>query len=155
MNFNKIVILLITLAFVASVGVVAAENASVGPFTFTVPDGYTVVNTTDNLVVMQKDANNVVNFATGVGDDIESSKQSLIAEGNELIEESTLNYQNMEINLQAFKFNNGQMLSYNYILLSDDGNFAVTVVTDDTNFDGDLEAEGNPASIIFDSVVVN
>jgi hypothetical protein len=39
--------------------------------------------------------------------------------------------------------------SYNYVVLSDEGNFLVTVSSDDPNFDTDLKAEGNVAGEIF------
>lgn len=145
---------MIFLVLVSTVGVAVAEDASVGIYTFTVPDGYSITQTEDNLVVMQLDENNVVNFATEVDSDIDAAKENLISQGNELIQEDTINYNDMEINLQSFKTSNG-LFSYNYIFLGDNGNFAVTVVTNNADFDADLEAEGNPATTIFDSVVEN
>lgn len=142
------------MVLVSTVGVAVAEDASVGIYTFTVPDGYSVIQSEDNLVVMQQDEKNVVNFATEVGDDIDAAKENLISQGNELIGEDTLDYNDMEINLQSFKTSTG-LFSYNYIFLGDNGNFAVTVVTDNSDFDADLKAEGNPATTIFDSVVEN
>lgn len=139
---------------ISAVGVAVAEDATVGAYTFTVPDGYSIIQSEDNLVVMQMDEKNVVNFATEVGDDINAAKENLISQGNELTGEDTLNYNDMEINLQSFKTSAG-LYSHNYIFLGDNGNFAVTVVTDNADFDTDLAAEGNPATTIFDSVVEN
>lgn len=152
MKLNKILIALIILAIIGSVSVAVAEDASVGGYTFTVPEGYTIINQTDNLVIMQADENNVVNFATEVSDDIETAKESQVANGNELISEDTITYNDIEINVQAFSIANSNLVSYNYIVLSEDGNYAVTVVTDNTDFDGSLETEGNPATTIFDSI---
>lgn len=154
MNFNKFFAIFIMFAMVASIGFVVAEDATVGNYTFEVPEGYNILNTTDNLVVMQMDDNNVVNFATEVNDDIESARDGQVAQGNELITEDTINYNDIEINLQAFKVAGSDLVSYNYIVLSEDGNYAITVVTDNADFDGDLESEGNPATTIFDTVAV-
>lgn len=63
----------------------------------------------------------------------------------------------MDIELQAFsKDNSGTTLYvYNYIMLSADGNFAVTLTTDNADFDSDLNSEDNPVKTIFDTVQVS
>ncbi len=66
----------------------------------------------------------------------------------------------MTINLQAFSVDQGgtTLYSYNYVMLSEDGNFVVTVVTDDGELNTDLNtanAEDNPAVTIFDTIQVN
>ena len=81
MKSSKIFIALIFLVLVSTVGVAVAEDASVGIYTFTVPDGYSITQTEDNLVVMQLDENNVVNFATEVDSDIDAAKENLISQG--------------------------------------------------------------------------
>ena len=65
MKLNKIAILLISLVFVAGVRMVAAEDATLAPYTFTIPDEYTVTNTDETTCAMQKDNNNTISFATG------------------------------------------------------------------------------------------
>ena len=157
---NTKVLLLITLVFVASVGIVAAEDATVAPYTFTVPDGYTIATTTDTTCAMQQDDIHAISFATGVGEDLEAAKQNFIDQGQQLIDEKEMKYNDIDINLQAFSVDkDGTLLySFNYIVLSDDGNFVVTVVTDDAEFNSDLNtanAEDNPAVTIFDTLQVN
>ena len=44
---------------------------------------------------------------------------------------------------------------YNYIMLSADGNFVVTLTTDNADFDSDLNSEDNPVKTIFDTVQVS
>ena len=160
MKFNGKILLLITLVFIASVGVAVAEDATVAPYTFTVPDGYTVATTTDTTCAMQKDNFNAVSFATEVGDDLEAAKQTFIDQGQTLIDEQEINYNDMDITLQAFSVDKDgtTLYSYNYVMLSQDGNFVVTVVTDDADFNSDLNtvnAEDNPAVTIFDTIQVN
>ena len=160
MKFNTKILLLITLVFVASVGVAVAEDATVSPYTFTIPDGYTVATATDTTCAMQKDATNAVSFATEVSDDIESAKQTFIDQGQTLIDEQEITYNDMSITLQAFSADKDgtTLYSYNYIMLSESGNFVVTVVTDNADFNSDLNTatgEDNPAVTIFDTIQVN
>ena len=160
MKFNAKILLLITLVFVASVGVAVAEDATVAPYTFTIPDGYTVATSTDTTCAMQKDNIHAVSFATEVGDDLEAAKQTFIAQGQTLVDEKEITYNDMTINLQAFSVDKDgtTLYSYNYVMLSEDGNFVVTVVTDDGELDTDLNtanAEDNPAVTIFDTIQVN
>ena len=157
MNFNKKVLFLITLVFIASVGIVAAEDATVDPYTFTIPDDYTIATSDDTTCAMQKDENNAMSFATGVSDDLEAAKQNFISQGKTLIKEESMNYNDMDITLQAFSTETGgtTLYVYNYVVLSSDGNFVVTVTTDDADFDSALESEDNPAKVIFDSIQVN
>lgn len=154
MNFNSKLLILITLVFIASVGIVVAEDATVEPYTFTVPDGYTITTSDDTTCAMQKDEKNAVSFATGVSDDLEAAKQNFIDQGKTLIKEESMNYNDFNITLQAFSTDaDGTTLyAYNYIVLSEDGNFVVTVATDDEQFDSDLKSDDNPAKIIFDTI---
>ena len=154
MKISKTFLLLITLVFVASVGIAVAEDATVAPYTFTVPDGYTIATSDDTTCAMQKDPNNAVSFATGVGDDLEAAKQTFIDQGKTFLEEDTLNYNDIDITLQAFSVDadGTTMYTYNYVVLTDEGNFVVTVATDDPDFDSDLNSDDNPAKVIFDTI---
>ena len=152
MKLNKLFVALILLIFVSSIGMAAAEEASVAGYTFTVPEGYTIHETTDDSVVMQMDDNNAIVFSTTVGDDLEAAKQNFIDQGKELLEENVQDFNGLEVNLQAFSVPGTELNSYNYVVLSDDGNFLVTISSDDPNFDTDLKAEGNPAAEIFNSL---
>ena len=154
MNFSKKFLLLITLVFIASVGIVAAEDVTVDPYTFTIPDDYTIATSDDTTVAMQKDEFNAISFATGVSDDIEGAKQNFISQGKTLIDEQELNYNDMDITLQAFstEADGTTLYVYNYIMLAEQGNFVVTVTTDDADFDSDLNSDDNPAKVIFDTI---
>jgi hypothetical protein len=156
---NKKFLLLISLVFIATVGIVVAEDATVEPYTFTVPDGYTIATSDDTTCAMQKDNIHAVSFATGVGEDLEAAKQTFISQGKDFIEEKDLQYNDMDITLQEFSTDAAgtTLYTYNYIMLSEDGNFVVTVVTDDANLDSDLNtanADDNPAVTIFDTIQV-
>ena len=157
MNLNTKILLLIAVVFIASVGIVAAEDATVAPYTFTIPDGYTIATSDDTTCAMQKDEYNAISFATGVGDDLEAAKQTFIDQGKTFIKEENITYNDMDITLQAFSTEAGgtTFYVYNYVMLSEDGNFVVTVTTDDADFNSDLNSDDNPAKIIFDSIVVN
>ena len=154
MKFNKIFFVLLALVLVSSIGIAVAEDASVGPYSFTVPDGYTIANSADDSVSMQLDDNNAITFATGVSDDIDAAKENFLSQGKELIEEDTLDYDGNEVNLQAFSTPGTDINAYNYIVISEDGNFVITVATDNQDFDSSLESEDNPAKAIFDSLEV-
>ncbi len=132
-----------------SVSAVAAEQGSIGENTFDVPDGYTVAKSEDNMILMQKDANNAVTVTIDIPDDIDASKQTILDQGYELIDESTVQYADKDINVQGFTKDG--ITSYNYIVISDDGNYVVGVVSNDPDFNGDLESGDNPAATIFDT----
>ena len=152
MDFKKIFLALLVLVMVSSMGMAFAEDVSVGGYTFTVPDGYTIANSTDDLVAMQLDENNAISFATGVSDDIEAAKQNFLSQGKELIEEETLDFDGTEVNLQAFSTPGTDIKAYNYIVISDNGNFVITVATDNQDFDSSLESDDNPAKAILESL---
>ncbi len=154
MKLNKALLLLVALVFVAGVGIVVAEDATVAPYTFTVPDGYSVVTSDDTTCALQKDEFNAISFATGVGEDLEAAKQNLISQGNTFVEEKDINYDGMDIKLQSFTKDVGgtKLFLYNYVMFADQGNFVVTVSTNDASFNDDLHADSNPAKVIFDSI---
>ncbi len=145
------------MVFVASVAMVAAEDATVNPYTFTIPDGYTIATSDDTTCAMQKDNFNAISFATGVGEDLEAAKQTFISQGKTLIDEKNMTYEDMDITLQAFsaEADGTTLYVYNYIMFADQGNFVVTVTTDNADFDSDLNSADNPAKVIFDSVQAN
>jgi hypothetical protein len=157
MKFSKTFLLLITLVFVASVGMAVAEDTTVTPYTFTIPDDYTIATADDTSCAMQKDEFNAISFATGVGDDLEAAKQAFIDQGKTFISEESMQYNGLDITLQAFSVdvNGNTLYCYNYVALTESGNFVVTVTTDDANFDTDLNSDSNPAKVIFDSLQVN
>ena len=157
MKLSKTFLLFIAVIFIATVGIAVAEDVTVEPFKFTVPDGYTVVSSDDTTCAMQKDANNAISFASEVSDDLAAAKQTLIDQGKTFIEEKSIDYEGMNITLQEFSadFGGTTLYSYNYIMLSEDGNFVVTVATDDAAFDSDLNSDSNPAKVIFDTIEVS
>ncbi|MDO5832924.1 hypothetical protein [Methanobrevibacter sp.] len=157
MVLNKKFLLLITVVFIASVGIVVAEDATVGPYTFTVPDGYTIATSDDTSCAMQLDEYKAISFATGVSDDLEAAKQNFIDQGQTLIDEKEMEYNGLPITLQAFSIEKDgtTFYVYNYVCLNEDGNFVVTATTNDADFDSDLNSDSNPAKIIFDTLQVN
>lgn len=154
MKFSKIFLIMAIITLIASVSFVAATEATVGPYSFTVPDEYAIAEQKDNFISMKVDENNALSFSTDVDDDIEKSKQAFIKQGQELITEAEMDYDNLHIYLQAFQIDkDGQTFyTYNFIYLSEDGNFVVTYVTNDTDFDYDLESENNPVGNLLSSL---
>lgn len=65
-----------------------------------------------------------------------------------------MTYEDMDITLQAFSTDVGgtTLYVYNYVMLADQGNFVVTVTTDDADFNSDLNSADNPAKVIFDTI---
>lgn len=60
MKFNKIFIALLLLIVASSIGIACAEEVSVGDHKFTIPDGYSVLNTTDDSVILTQDNDHVI-----------------------------------------------------------------------------------------------
>ena len=87
-----------------------------------------------------------------LSDDIEAAKQNFLSQGKELIEEETLDFDGTEVNLQAFSTPGTDIKAYNYIVISDNGNFVITVATDNQDFDSSLESDDNPAKAILESL---
>ena len=157
MKLSKAFLVLVTLALVASVGIVAAEDVTVGSYTFAVPDGYTIASNTDTVIAMQQDEYNAITFATEISDDIETAKQVLINKDYTFIDEEEMEYNGYNTTLQKFSYDsNGTTLySFNYIELIDSGNFVITLITDNPDFDGDLNSGKNPVASIFDTLAVD
>jgi hypothetical protein len=60
MKFNKIFIALLLLIVASSIGIACAEEASVADHKFTIPDGYKILNTTDDTVILTQDDDHVI-----------------------------------------------------------------------------------------------
>lgn len=157
MRFTETFLVLMALALAACAGTVAAEEVSVGPYTFAVPDGYAVASDTDLVIAMKQDEYNSITFATEISDDIEASKQVLINKGYAFIDEEEMEYSGYNTTLQKFSYkaDGTTLYSFNYIELIDSSNFVITLVTDNPDFDGDLNSGENPAAYIFDTLAVN
>ena len=157
MKLSKTFLVLVTLILVAGIGAVVAEDATVEPYTFTVPDGYTIATSDDTTCAMQKDEFNAISFATGVGEDLEAAKQTFIDQGKTFVEEDNIEYNGINSTLQVFSVDaDGTTLYiYNYVVLTEEGNFVVTLTTDDADFNSTLESQDNPVASIFDTLQVN
>lgn len=149
-------LLFILLIVIVSLGVVYATDVTVGNYTFTAPDGYTIVKSDDTCIEMRNNTKNALSFTTGIDGDIESSKQGFIKRGYTIINEKSFEYNghNGDLIVFSIKDNETTSFSYKYIVLSNDGNFVITVITDNSNFNGDLNSNDNPVTEIFDTLQV-
>lgn len=60
MKFNKIFLVAALVLVVLGMGVVVAENVSLGSHEFTIPDGFKVLNSTDNMVILSQDNDHAI-----------------------------------------------------------------------------------------------
>lgn len=100
MKFKYLLLSFMLLILVGSIAAIAADEdyGSLGDYTFDIPDGYEIVNKTDNLLSMQEDTDHAI--VMSLPDEVKSSdefKADLEKQGYEFGDEDTYTSGNFEI----------------------------------------------------------
>lgn len=149
MKLSKKFLILIAVVFIASVGIAVAEDATIGGHSFTVPDGFKVLNTTDEMVVLSSDNNHAISVI--VQDSVKNTddaKTYLEGQGYKFIGEDTYNADGKDVQQQNYEKDGFTVLSY--IFPADDDYCIVAYTVPD----GDTIPEGadNPVTTILNSI---
>ena len=127
MKFKYLFLSLMILILASSIALVAAEEASLGDYSFNVPDGYEIVNQTDNLVSMQSDPDHAI--VMSLPDEVKSAadfKKSLEAEGYKFGDEDTYKAGDFDVSQYNYEYQDYQ--GFLYICEGEDNPILITLV---------------------------
>ncbi|MDO5831251.1 hypothetical protein [Methanobrevibacter sp.] len=148
---NKSILMILALLILAcSITAVAAESASVGDYTFEIPEGYAVNETAGNQCVLTQDDNHVI--VVIIADSISNSDdviKNLEAKGYKFIGENTYNADGYDVHQQNYEMNDLTVYSYNFEL--NDGKYCIITYTIPSS-EQVGENEDNPITGILNSI---
>ncbi len=113
MKFNKIFIALLLLIVASSIGIACAEEASVADHKFTIPDGYKVLNTTDDTVILTQDDDHViVVIVPEAVKNADDAKSYLEGQGYKFLAEETYDADGKIVQQQNYEKDGFTVMSY-------------------------------------------
>ena len=140
------------LILACSVVAISADEdyGSIGDYTFDIPDGYQIVNKTDNMLSMQEDVNHAI--VMSLPDTVKSSdefKASLEKQGYEFGDEDSYTVGNFDINQYNYNYEKYQ----GFLYICDDGNDSPILITLVMPADEDApSSDDNPVTQIIKSL---
>ena len=151
MKYKYLFLSFMLLILVGSITAIAANEASIGDYTFTLPDGYTIANQTENLISMTQDDDHAIVISDPeVVKSSEEFKADLEADGYEFGDEA--NYTSGNFDIEQYNYNQDSYKGFLYIChdnTDDDEVFLITLVMPE---DEDTPSEDdNPVSTILSS----
>ena len=154
MKFKYLIISLIVLAL-ATGAVIAAEQATVGDYTFTVPDGFTVTNQTEDTTFLQIDDDHaIVISAPEAEGSPEQFKAELEKDGYEFGSEG--NYTTSNYTINQYNYVKDDYQGYFYVCHTDldpnDADEDLVMITYVIPADEDAPSDDNPVNQIIGSL---
>ena len=151
MKYRYLFLSFMLLILVGSITAIAANEASIGDYTFTLPDGYTIANQTEDLISMTQDDDHAIVISDPeVVKSSEEFKADLEADGYEFGDEA--NYTSGNFDIEQYNYNQDSYKGFLYIChdnTDDDEVFLITLVMPE---DEDTPSEDdNPVSTILSS----
>ena len=127
MKSKSIILAIAVLIMACSITAIAAESASVGDYTFEIPDDYKSTDITDTQATLEKDNTHaiVVIFADSVSSS-EDAKSNLESKGYTYIGQNSYDANGYSINQQNFEKDGLTVYSYDFEMK--DGKYCVISV---------------------------
>ena len=149
MNFNKIVLVAAIVLVVLGMGIVVAEDISIGDHEFTIPDGFQVVNSTDNAVFLSQDDDHAIGVMIPEAvKNSEDAKTYLESQGYTFIGEETYTADGKEVQQQNYESEGYTVMAY--VIPAGDDQCVVTYTIPST--ETPPEGANNPVTTILDSI---
>lgn len=149
MKFNKIILVAAIVLVVLGMGIVVAEDISVGDHEFTIPDGFEVVNSTDEMVLLSQDDDHAI--AVMIPEEVsdsEDSKEYLENQGYTFIGEETYMADGKEVEQQNYESDGYTIMAYVIPAGADQCIVTYTISSDETAPEG----ADNPVTTILNSI---
>lgn len=149
MKFNKIFLVAMAIFVVLAMGIVVAENVSIGDHDFTIPDGFTVLNSTDEMVLLTKDNDHVIGVIIPEAvKNSEDAKAYLEAQGYKFLAEEKYTADGKEVQQQNFEKDGFTVMAYVIPAGSDQCIVTYTIPSTETPPEG----ADNPVTTILNSI---
>ena len=114
MKYKYLFLSFMLLILVGSITAIAANEASIGDYTFTLPDGYTIANQTEDLISMTQDDDHAIVISDPeVVKSSEEFKADLEADGYEFGDEA--NYTSGNFDIEQYNYNQDSYKGFLYI----------------------------------------
>ena len=152
MKYKYLFLSFLLLIMIGSITAIAADDdyGSLGDYTFDLPDGYEIVNKTDNMLSMQQDTDHAI--VMSLPDEVKQAdefKANLEKQGYEFGDEDKYTVDNFEIS--QYNYNYEQYQGFLYIC--DDGNDSPILITLVIPADEDApDSQDNPVTTIINSL---
>ena len=152
MKYKYLFLSFLLLIMIGSITAIAADDdyGSLGDSTFDLPDGYEIVNKTDNMLSMQQDTDHAI--VMSIPDEVKQAdefKADLEKQGYEFGDEDKYTVDNFEIS--QYNYNYEQYQGFLYIC--DDGNDSPILITLVIPADEDApDSQDNPVTTIINSL---
>lgn len=151
MRFKYILLSLMLIILVTSVTAIAAADdyESLGDYTFDIPDGYQVVDKTDEMVTMQADDNHsVIVYALDKSDDVDVFKSLLEDLGCEFGDEDSFQSGSFDVRQSSYKYLDTQ----GYVYACNDGGSPILIALGIPQSEELPSADNNTAREVVDSL---
>ena len=149
MNFNKIVLLVAIMLVVLGMGTVVAEDISIGDYEFSIPDGFQVVNSTDNVVFLSQDDDHAIGVIIPEAvKNSEDAKIYLESQGYTFIGEETYDADGKEVQQQNYESDGYTIMAYVIPAGDDQCVITYTIPSSETPPEG----ADNPVTTILNSI---
>ena len=149
MKFNRIFIALLLLVVASSIAIACAEEVTVADHEFTIPDGYSILNNTDDSVILTQDDDHVI--VVYVPEEVRNSddaKAFLEDIGYKFIDEESYNAAGKDVQQQNYEKDGYTVMSYVIPAGADQCIVTFTIPADETAPEG----ADNPVTTILNSI---
>ncbi len=149
MKFSKIFLVAAIVLVVLGMGIVVAEDISIGDHEFTIPDGFQLVNSTDKMVLLSQDDDHAIGVM--IPEEVKNSEDAktyLENQGYTFIGEETYNADGKEVQQQNYETDGYTVMAYVIPAGADQCVVTYTIPSDETAPEG----ADNPVTTILNSI---
>lgn len=128
MKSKSIIFALLVLILACSITAISAENAELSEHTFEIPDGYSILNSTDESIQLTNDKDDAifVLFSDKIANKDDAQKD-LESEGYKFLGEDA--YDAVDFNVTQQNFEKDGYTVYSYVFEVSDGEYCVITLT--------------------------
>lgn len=149
MKFNKIFLAILVLIVVSGIGVAVAAEANVGDHTFTIPDGFKLMNSTDDTAILQQgDEQAIVVMMSDNVKSVDDSKKNLESQGYEFLGSQKYNADGKDVEQQNYGTDKWTIMAYVFDVGSEKCIVTYTIPANETPAEG----SDNPVTTILNSI---
>lgn len=149
MKFNKIFLAILVLIVVSGIGVAVAAEANVGDHTFTIPDGFKLMNSTDDTAILQQgDEQAIVVMMSDKVKSVDDSKKNLESQGYEFLGSQKYNADGKDVEQQNYGTDKWTIMAYVFDVGSEKCIVTYTIPANETPAEG----SDNPVTTILNSI---
>lgn len=149
MKIGKIFLVAAIMLVVLGMGIVVAEDISLGELEFTIPDGFEVKDSTDEMITLIQDNDHAIAVMIPKSvSNSEDAKTYLVDQGYEFIGEETYTTDGKEVQQQNYKKDGYTVMAYILPAGADQCVVTYTIPEDQTPPEG----SDNPVTTILNSI---